>query len=241
MPKRVFKHIVQILAPMVTKADTQFRRAVPPDVSIAAVLFRLATGGTYFHVSERFGVGLATVQEFMPEVVFAIIRYLGPMYLKWPTASEMRRVSRKLKRKSGLPNIQGAIDGTFIRVRVPQREADCYFNRKWFASLVLQGVADTDGCFLDISCGLRGSVYHRRVLRRSRFLEKVENGSILSEPVITINDGFQLSPYILGDSGKIDNLLSPHILGVDARLELLVREVLLSVKHYVNIIWRMNQ
>ncbi|KAL3686482.1 hypothetical protein R1sor_009056 [Riccia sorocarpa] len=94
-----------------------------------------------------------------------------------------------------------AIDGTFVKVRCPQSEADSYFNRKCYASLVLQAVADSDGCSLDISCGMPGSVHDRRVLRRSQFLEKVETGAILREPVININNGYELRPYVLGDAG----------------------------------------
>ncbi|KAL3692066.1 hypothetical protein R1sor_005717 [Riccia sorocarpa] len=141
--------------------------------------------------------------EFMPEVIDAIIRYLGLAYLKWPSATEMEKLTRKFERKTELPNIQGAIDCTFVKVRVPQREADCYFNRKWYVSLVLQAVTDSDGVFLDISCSLPGSVIEKRVLRRSRFYEKVQSGANLSEPVLTINDGFRLSPYILGDAGYV--------------------------------------
>ncbi|KAL3677630.1 hypothetical protein R1sor_027578 [Riccia sorocarpa] len=199
MPKRFFRVIVEKVGPLVTKADTRFRT----DVRIAATLFRLATGSNYFHTAERFGVGYATLQEFMPEVISAIIRVLGPSYLKWPQSEDMRKITRKFERTCGLPNIQGAIDCTFVPVRCPAQHADSYYKRKYIASLVLQGISDVDGAFLDISCGLLGSCNDRRVLRRSRFLEKVEAGELLREPTVTINDGFLLRPYLLGDAGYV--------------------------------------
>ncbi|KAL2635781.1 hypothetical protein R1flu_007260 [Riccia fluitans] len=201
MPKHIFQLLVTNLAPVVTRADTQFRRAIPTDVRIASVLFKLATSMSYFKVGEHFGVGLATVQEFMPEVITAIIRVLDPSYLSWPRGESMLEVSQKFERTCGLPNIHGAIDCTFVRVWCPQDQAGCFFHRKWYTSIVLQAVADNDATFLDISCGFPGSVHDQRVLRRSLFLQKVEGGEILIEPVLTLSGGVRLSPYILGDSG----------------------------------------
>ncbi|KAL3693836.1 hypothetical protein R1sor_007487 [Riccia sorocarpa] len=94
MPQRIFKLIVP---PSVCRADTRYRKAVPPEVRIAATIFRLATGSSYFNTAERFGVGFSTVQEFMPEVVRAIIRILGPVYLKWPSSTELQGVAKNIK------------------------------------------------------------------------------------------------------------------------------------------------
>ncbi|KAL2643820.1 hypothetical protein R1flu_011407 [Riccia fluitans] len=155
----VFKFIVTKLAPTISKVEIRFGNAVPADVRIVATLYRLATGSNYFNVAERFGVGFSTIQEFMPEVVMTIIRELGPLFLKWPRGETMDKVSQKFERICGLPNIHGAMDGSFIRVRAPQHLADNYFNRKWYTSLAQQGIADTGAPYLDISCGFLGSVH----------------------------------------------------------------------------------
>ncbi|KAL3676134.1 hypothetical protein R1sor_026082 [Riccia sorocarpa] len=201
MPQRVFRLIVSKLAPSICKQDTQFRKTVPADIRVAAVLLRLAWGANYFNTAEQFGVGSSTIQEFFPEVIEEIVGVLGPDYLQWPRGEAMVKVTRKFERACRLPNIQGALDEMFVLVRAPANQADSYFNRKWYTSLVLQAIANTDGAFLDVSCGMPGSVHDRLVLRRSRFTEKVESGEVLVDPVIVINDNYRLRPYILTDSG----------------------------------------
>ncbi|KAL3682601.1 hypothetical protein R1sor_000623 [Riccia sorocarpa] len=67
-------------------------------------------------------------------------------------------------------------------------------------AVTAEAIADPDGAFLDVSCGFPGSVHDRRILGRSRFLEKVEADEILTAYAITVNNGFMLRPYILGDA-----------------------------------------
>ncbi|KAL2642014.1 hypothetical protein R1flu_009601 [Riccia fluitans] len=183
-------------------------------VRCAAVIFKLATGQNYFHIGERFGIGSSTVQEMMYNVVLAINRELGGRFMLWPRGQAMKRVSKKFYRKCGLPNIQGAIEGTQIRVRAPKKDTSQYFNRKQFHSLLMQAVCDPDGVFLDISCRMPGHTNDKRVLRRSKFLQKVEMGEILSGPEMVINGGYKLKPYVLGDAGynASDWLVMPYSL-----------------------------
>ncbi|KAL2651841.1 hypothetical protein R1flu_019969 [Riccia fluitans] len=172
MPKSTFDFIVSRLASQVCRQDTKYRKAVPPDVKVGAVIHRLVIGHNYFHVCDRFGIGESTVQEIMREGVEAIIVELGPEYLKWPSTSEMIKVSNGFQLRSGLPNVQGAIDGTFIRIKAPPSKevAIDYYNRKGYHAIVLKVINDTDGCFLDISCGMPGSTNDKRVLRNRSFL-----------------------------------------------------------------------
>ncbi|KAL2613096.1 hypothetical protein R1flu_024788 [Riccia fluitans] len=88
---------------------------------------------------DRFGIGESTVQEIMREGIEAIIAELGPEYLKWPSTSEMIKVSNGFQLRSGLPNVQGAVDGTFIRIRAPPSKevAIDYYNRKGYHAIVL--------------------------------------------------------------------------------------------------------
>ncbi|KAL3685152.1 hypothetical protein R1sor_003174 [Riccia sorocarpa] len=205
MPKMTFDFIVSRLSSRVARQDTKYKKAVPPDVRVGAVIHRLVTGHNYFHVGDRFGIGESTVQELMQEGVEAIIGELGPEYLRWPSDSEMVRVSNGFQLRSGLPNVQGAVDCTFIRIRAPPGKeiAFDYYNRKGFEfhSIVLQAITDTDGSFLDISCGMPGSTNDKSVLRNSLFFSKVNRAEILNHPVVHINGGFALKPYILGDGG----------------------------------------
>uniref|UniRef100_A0A9J7YBC0 DDE Tnp4 domain-containing protein n=1 Tax=Cyprinus carpio carpio TaxID=630221 RepID=A0A9J7YBC0_CYPCA len=62
----------------------------------------------------------------------------------------------------------GAIDGCHVRIKPPAGpDGQCYKNRKLLASILLQGICDHQGAFLDIFVGYPGSVHDSRVLKNS--------------------------------------------------------------------------
>ncbi|KAL3689513.1 hypothetical protein R1sor_015822 [Riccia sorocarpa] len=203
MPKQLFQWVCTRLGPSIQKQDTRFRNAVPVEVRVGVTLFRLCTGSSYFNTGDRFGVGESTAHEIVEETVKAVVQVLGPEMVYWPRGTEMERVTAQFFRKCGLPNCQGAVDGSHIPIRGPggdEHQGD-YSNRKSFYSILLQAVCDADGVFLDTFVGLPGSVHDRRVLQVSPFFENVQRGVFLSEPTVTINGNYELRPYILGDAG----------------------------------------
>ncbi|KAL3680708.1 hypothetical protein R1sor_023664 [Riccia sorocarpa] len=202
MPKQSFDYIVHHLSPRICTSDTQFRKAVPLNVRVGAVIHRLVTGHNYFHVGDRFGIGVSTVQELMLEGVEAIISELGPEYLRLPSREEMERVYAGFELKSDLPNIQGAIDCTFLRIKalVGREIAVDFYNQKGYHAIILQAITYTNGMFLDISAGASGCCKDKRVFRNSAFYDRVRRGEVLNSPVVRINDNFQLCPYLLADA-----------------------------------------
>ncbi|XP_032365442.1 putative nuclease HARBI1 [Etheostoma spectabile] len=84
--------------------------------------------------------------------------------------------------------VAGAIDGCHIRIVPPaEPQKRCYINRKLFPSVILQGVCDSRGKFLDTYVGNTGSVHDALVLRRSPMYKE----SLYPPP------GF----FLLGDGG----------------------------------------
>ncbi|KAL2643972.1 hypothetical protein R1flu_011559 [Riccia fluitans] len=158
---------------------------------------------TYFYVSDRFGIGESTLAEIFYDCIDAINQILGPLFLPWPLPDEIGAVADAFFRRSGLPNITGAIDGTHVQIRTPHLADNPvpYYNRKKYHSIALQAVVDADGCFLDVSVGFPGSTNDQRLLTFSGLYNQVCNGSRLHWPVYRINGGFRLRPYLLGDSG----------------------------------------
>ena len=64
----------------------------------------------------------------------------------------------------------GAIDRSHIPIIAPNEDANDYYNRKQFHSVVLQGVADAQGHFIHVSTGYAGSIHDARVLRMSSLI-----------------------------------------------------------------------
>ncbi|KAL2609883.1 hypothetical protein R1flu_028456 [Riccia fluitans] len=201
-PEGPFLWMVSILSPRLERQNTHWRKPIPVDVKLAACLHRLVSGSSYLLCSDRFGIGASTLQEAMPDVVEAILEDLGPLFLTWPDAVKVQRVSKTFQRRGSLPNVAGAIDGSHIKIKNPERRhARDYFNRKRDISIVLQAICDHDSAFLDISCGAPGSVHDSRCLCLNSIFRRVEAGEVMVDPVLPIYDGFQLHPYLLGDQG----------------------------------------
>ena len=94
-------------------------------------------------------------------------------------------------RSSGIANIIGAIDGCHIRLRRPWRHGSDYLNRKRYFSVLLQGICDDRGRFIDVFVGPPGRVHDARMLRLSPFFHNCHQ---------------KLGAYrLLGDSAYIGN------------------------------------
>lgn len=75
-------------------------------------------------------------------------------------------------RLCGIRGIIGAIDGCHIHIQRPVVRGGDYLNRKGFYSLLLQGIVNDQGRFLDIFIGVPGKLHDSRMLRASTFFEK---------------------------------------------------------------------
>ena len=87
--------------------------------------------------------------------------------IRWPNACEKRRSSDAFEETSRLQNIIGCIDGCHIRIRKPVKRGQDYMNRKDYYSVILQGICNNNGVFIDVFIGVSGRVHDARVLRLS--------------------------------------------------------------------------
>jgi hypothetical protein len=91
---------------------------------------------------------------------------LQPALISFPTSiPEFERCARAFFRRSGIPSIIGAIDGSHIRVAPPKRHQKSYYNRKKFYSVILSAVCDARGAFLSCDVGYAGRMSDSRVLK----------------------------------------------------------------------------
>ncbi len=78
-------------------------------------------------------------------------------------------------RVCGLTGVTGVIDGCHIRVQRPPIRGGDYTNCKAFYSVLLQGIVDERGCFIDIFAGPPGRVHDVRMLRASTFYNELQD------------------------------------------------------------------
>ena len=64
------------------------------------------------------------------------------------------KIKSGIYRIGGFPNVNGAIDGTHIRIQAPTSDEASYVNRKGYHSINVQAVCDVDGMFTFTKCNV---------------------------------------------------------------------------------------
>ncbi|KAK7886715.1 hypothetical protein WMY93_026336 [Mugilogobius chulae] len=140
-----------------------------PEIEVLVTLYWLACGTSYRATADIFGMPLSTVCRVVHRIVEKMMELL-PKVIHFPKAEDLEEVGRAFAQLGGhnaFRRAVGAIDGCHVRIVPPAAQKQCYFNRKLFPSIVLQGVCDANNKFLDIYVGNVGSVHDALVLRRS--------------------------------------------------------------------------
>ena len=78
----------------------------------------------------------------------------------------------------GFPQAVGAIDGSHIPIIRPEESGSDYYNRKGYYSILVQGLVDHRGIFLDVNIGWPGKVHDARVFVNSSLYKKGMNSSL---------------------------------------------------------------
>lgn len=150
-------------------------------------LWYLSNNEGFRQISDRFNVSLSTAHKSITRVMDFLLR-LRNKYIVWPNKEEKSKISNYFETKKGFKNCIGAIDGCHITINRPLENEDSYVNRKGYHSILLQGVVDHTGRFIDIYCGEAGSLHDSRLLRKSLLYEKAQNPTYFGQY------------YLLGDS-----------------------------------------
>ncbi|XP_052445479.1 putative nuclease HARBI1 [Carassius gibelio] len=134
-------------------------------------LYWLACGASYRVVSQAFGMPRPTIHRIIHRVADEVIAILPKVVALPKTEEHLIQVGAgfaSLTNHQAFGRAVGAIDGCHVRIKPPAGpDEQCYKNRKLFASILLQGICDHQGAFLDIFVGYPGSVHDSRVLKNS--------------------------------------------------------------------------
>ena len=192
--------LLNTLAPNLTRQDTNMRACLPAAKVLAIGLYRLSHGNSYVSIGPAFNVGKSTVIEAVQDLVNTLYDKRND-YVKFPTtpAETAASVATFRETRTELINVAGAIDGTHIKIIAPEVDAVDYFSRYQQHDMIVHGVVDGKGKFLDAVVGFPGSAHDARVLRNSDLYHEAEQGNILQAPRVNIG-GHEIHPYLVGDS-----------------------------------------
>ncbi|XP_072751058.1 uncharacterized protein [Anoplolepis gracilipes] len=141
-----FQLVLMLVKPILNGINACGRKQISAEKQLLITLWFMATPDSYRSICVKFGVGKATAWRAVKRVTYAL-HCLAPRFLKWPRGEEATRVIEEFQRAKNFPGVIGAIDGSFIKIRAPKKDAASYICRKSFHAIHLQAVCDARSLF----------------------------------------------------------------------------------------------
>ncbi|XP_039953242.1 protein ALP1-like [Bactrocera tryoni] len=138
--------------------------------------------------------------------------------IKFPKLEEALIIANEFEKKSCIPNIIGAIDGTHVPVLPPSDGFLDFINRKGWPSIVMQGVVDNNYLFTDVSVKLPGSTHDATVFKESGLFKN----SSTRIPIYTkLVNNIETPLFLVGDPAYplLPWLMKPFIGNLNAEEE----------------------
>ncbi|GMP60268.1 hypothetical protein CsSME_00023202 [Camellia sinensis var. sinensis] len=184
MSKSSFTLLLRLLTPSLNSLSP-----IPPNYALAAALFRLSHGASYKSIARRFMLDSATACRAFYMVCKVINDRLGHLF---EFRSDVKRIIVGFGWIS-LPNCCGVLG--FDRFQI---DGDLLGEN---GSLMVQGLVDSEGRFLDVSAGWPSTMKPETILRQSKLFSGVEDSrELLNGLAFELSDGISIPQYILGDS-----------------------------------------
>lgn len=126
----------------------------------------------------------------MRQRLLLIQRPINPLsrYIRWPQPNEYAARAGEFFAIRRFPKVVGAVDGTHIAIRNPDRTHNSFYNRKHFTSINVMVVCNADLTFSYVDARAPGSSNDAFILRMSPVSDLGESGGL---------NGY----FLLGDSG----------------------------------------
>ncbi|XP_019698314.1 putative nuclease HARBI1 [Harpegnathos saltator] len=193
-----YEMILHLIGPALCKTNATGRKQLHPGKQLLILLLFLATPDSYRSIHVQFGVGKTTVFRAVRRITYAL-HCLAPIFIRWPKGEAVNRTIEEFSKLRGFPKVIGALDGSYIKIRAPVKDATSYICRKQFHAIYLQAVCDAKSVFTHCYAGHVGSMHDARVFRNSALAHYIE----------TPNEYFLLDSHIIADSAYA---IHPHVI-----------------------------
>ncbi len=145
----IFQELVYRLTSLITKTDTNCRKALDPVLKLAITLRYLATGDSSKCLQYGFQVAYNTICLLIPHVCQVIVDdYHEEVIKTLTTPQDWMVVANQMSRRWQYHHCLGAIDGKHVAIRKPMKAESYYFNYKNFHLLLLMALVDGDYKFI---------------------------------------------------------------------------------------------
>ncbi|XP_039314687.1 putative nuclease HARBI1 [Solenopsis invicta] len=116
---------------------------VPAEKQLLATIWLLATPDSYRSIGERFVISKSTLFACFVRVITAL-QDIAPQVIHWPIEGELPLIKEKFKAIAGIDDVIGALDGTYVPIKAPTKDAQTYRNRKMQYAITLQAICDAN-------------------------------------------------------------------------------------------------
>lgn len=152
-------------------------------------------------MADDFAIAPSTVQKWVPVVVSAMASTLPQYFIRFPRDEELNRVIADFESMCRLPQVAGAIDGTYIKIHCPTCDfSDRYYCYKGYYSVMLLACVDAVGRFTFIDVGRPGCVGDAAAWRNCHLQPAIQSRTVLPESKDRDINGTIVQPYLLGDA-----------------------------------------
>lgn len=152
MNRSTFDKLVCHLSPKLLVGNKGGKMKVSVEKQLLIYIKYASSQQTLTEISDTYGVGEGTAHCIIHRTSSLICADMLSNLITWPSGLKVQENVEKFYQHKSLPGIIGAIGGSHIPIRTPKLDAEQYFNRKKFPSIVLQAVCDYNLHFLDVFC-----------------------------------------------------------------------------------------
>ncbi|KAL5697813.1 hypothetical protein ACHQM5_028927 [Ranunculus cassubicifolius] len=187
MSKPTFDLLVETLTPCLRDSSLILKLSVEYIVGVG--VYRLAHGGTYKAVGKRFGVNSSKCCKAFYGFCKAVNDQLGGLF---ELSTDLKRIVDGFNWMS-LPNCCGVLGFSRFEVEGGTFGKD--------GAVIVQGLVDSEGRFLDVSAGWPSSMSPDDILRLTKVFARVEESKeLFNGALFELENGNLIPQYILGDS-----------------------------------------
>ena len=117
MSPNIFEHLLLIVAPLISKQTTRFKKPISAEQRLVVTLRCLTTGATQQSFSFGYRIGKATMSKILAETSEAIFQTLKDQFLKTPNCQkEWLSISKGFEDKWNFPHCLGSLDGKYTYI-----------------------------------------------------------------------------------------------------------------------------
>ncbi len=192
----MFQEMVERLTLIISKQDTNYRKALDPGLKVAITLCYMASGDSSKSLQYGFRVAYNTMCLLIAEVCAAIVEAYHKEVILTPTTPEdWMVIANNISRMWQYHHCLGANDGKHVAIRKPMNGGSYHYNYKNFHSIIFMDLVDGDYKFTRVEVGANGTSSDAQIFEDCGLKQVIDQHVIGFLPPDHLPDDDRDTPY----------------------------------------------